>query len=167
MGFYIQNTKNLVVLIALILFVNNTSFAQKNIKDYIFLKIGTSNDTLKKGDSLIVTAEFRNISKEEIEFYPKAIILLIKPLVAFGIENVLRISLITDLRFHEIIKPNESFDARFKVITNDAFFVKGMNTFWLYYRFELSKKSMRKFSKDSKYDLQGALYSQKVSVFLK
>jgi len=138
-AFYIQNTKK--ILVSLLLFGILTSFKCSNlpnnckeINNFLELELRFTMDTVKIGETVELNMIFRNKTDTTLQFYPKAVIHITKPFVAFGIDCAYLINDTLDITKIAEIKPRAVCIYTYNVLVNEKFFKIGENSLTLNYR---------------------------------
>lgn len=165
-AFYIQNTKE--VLISLLLFGILTSFKCGNLPDnckkidnYLELELRFTSDTVKIGEEVELNVVFKNKTDTALQFYPKAVIYITKPFVAFGIDSAYPISDTLDITKTAEIKPRATYIYTYNVLINEKFFKIGENPLVLHYRCKELKGKYKAYNK-----LCGSLNSHEIRLIV-
>lgn len=170
MAFYIQVTKKILIsfLYLIILTMYDCNHLQvsmsncKEISDYIEIELHVEADTVKIDSIATFNVVFRNKCDTSIQFYPKAVIQLVKPFVAFGVNFIYSFNDTLDINRIAEIKPKSTFMNTYNVLINEKFFKVGENPLSLNYRCsELLKAEDKIYNK-----LCGTLNSNSVILFV-
>lgn len=138
--------------------VNNVS---RSIEEYIELSVELSRDTICIDNSFTLTVVFKNKTYNNVSFYPKAVLSIVRPSGGFEYDSYF-LNKVLDLRHHCEIAPNESHKETYEVYAKSPVFRKGENHLHLYYLCKEQKGNLRKYNK-----LYGSLESKEFKVFIK
>lgn len=138
-AFFIQNTKE--VLISLLFFGLLTSLKCdylpnncKKIDNFLKLELTFTTDTVKIGEAVKFDVAFINKTDTAFQFYPKAVIYITKPFVAFGIDNAYPINDTLDVTKTAEIKSRATYIYFYNVLIDEKFFKIGENLLVLHYK---------------------------------
>ena len=163
---YLQITKTLLISLLYFGLLSFPKYEEQSVKtqeidNYLKLVFSFSSDTVRIGDRVKLNVLFINKTDSAAQFYPKSVIYLTKPFVAFGIDNAIPINDTLDLRKTVKINPKETYIETWDILINKDFFVVGINQLTLYFRCNERKR------KDKKSNLlYGSLKSNEFNLFV-
>jgi hypothetical protein len=145
--------------------ISNTGNNSDNeLNRYIDIELKFSSDTVRYGENLQVTVLFKNKTDSSLMFYPKCIMALAKPFIAFisytdgsPFHESYSLNYIRDYRLVAKIEPKSTYTFIFNIKVETPFFVSGENKIYFHYSCPALKE-------DNK--LCGRLQSQDVALYV-
>lgn len=142
-AFYIQNTKKILSYVILFILLTlfkcsyqpNSVSNCKEISNYIDLELRFATDTVQMDKIARLYVIFKNKTDTTLQFYPKSVIHLTKPFVAFGLDIAYLINDTLDVTRSTEIKPRSTYLDSYNIFVNEKFFKVGENFLSLKYRY--------------------------------
>jgi hypothetical protein len=140
---YLQNPKKMVRIIITTIFAHLFFVCmgqEKHLDNKIELNASFSSDSVLMDDSLELNLYYRNNSGNSFSLYPKAFIgLLQNPKIFITYDKlermVYKLNDICDYDSVIVLKPNESFEYRYRIKADSNFFYTGVNDISIIYTF--------------------------------
>ena len=150
--------------LVVVLFIQNIiyiNYLDDSIDKYIELSVELNTDTVYMNNDLKLTVIFKNKTNDNILFYPKSILSLIKVSGGFELDGYF---LHRKLDFRKIVElsPHGVHKEIFIVQIKPPFFKKGMNLLQTCYLCKKQKGQLKSFNR-----IHGSLESNEFKIFVK
>lgn len=140
-------TRNILIICILFLFLDAGNAQESNkIDSYIELSAEFNKDTLTEADTLSIKLIFKNKTDSLVEFYPHALIMVQKPIVAFGQGSSLILDSVLNIKNIKKLHSDSSWHNIYKIPVNNKFFSKGTNKVSILYYMKRFEKRNRKYN---------------------